>query len=136
MIHVFCGKKGSGKTKALIGLANEKVLMAKGNLVYIGDDSRPAFDIDRRVRFIDPSDYNLKNYENFYGYVCGILSQDYDIETIFIDGLNNIVQGNIEDAAHLFYNLEKLAHKNQIEIYMSLNAEQELIPEFLQKYVA
>jgi DNA polymerase III delta prime subunit len=40
MIHVFCNKRGSGKTKALINLANEKVLESKGHVVYINDDKR------------------------------------------------------------------------------------------------
>ena len=40
MIHVFCGKRGSGKTKALINMANDSIQEAKGDVVYIDDDKR------------------------------------------------------------------------------------------------
>lgn len=136
MIRVFCNERGSGKTKALIGLANERITEVKGDIVYIDDDKRPMFDLDRRIRFIATDDYKLKDYNCFYGFLCGILSEDYDIETIFIDGLFNIVHGNLEDAAHLFFGLEKLSKENNVEFYININNESIEMPEFIRKYVA
>ncbi|AKA71647.1 MULTISPECIES: hypothetical protein [Clostridium] len=135
MIHVFCNKRGSGKTKALINLANEKVLTNKGHIVYIDDDRRPLLELDRRIRFIATNEFYLKNQESFYGFLCGILSEDYDIDTIFIDGLFNIVEGNLHDAAHLFYLLEKLMESNDVDIYININGDKEM-PDFIKKYVA
>lgn len=138
MIHVFCNKRGSGKTKDLITLANDKVTTAKGDLVYINinDNNRQKLEINKTIRFITTNDYKLKSYEGFYGFVCGILSEDYDIETVFVDGLSNMVNGDIEDAAHLFFDLEKLAHKNNVEFYINVNHEKDEMPEFIKKYVA
>lgn len=135
MIHVFCNKRGSGKTKALINLANEKVLTNKGHIVYIDDDRRPLLELDRRIRFIATNEFYLKNQESFYGFLCGILSEDYDIDTIFIDGLFNIVEGNLHDAAHLFYLLDKLMESNDVDIYININGDKEM-PDFIKKYVA
>lgn len=136
MIHVFCNKRGSGKTKALINSANDAVLEAKGHVVYIDDDSRHLFDLDRRIRFISTNGYGLKDYNSFYGFLCGIISEDYDASTIYIDGLFNIVRGNITDAAHLFLELEKLSKEYNIEFYININHEDKEIPEFVKKYVA
>lgn len=136
MIHVFCNRRGSGKTKALINLANEKVYDIKGNIVYIDDDNRPMFELHRKIRFIETKMFCLKDYNGFYGFLCGILSEDYDIEALFVDGLSNIVDGDIKDAALLFYNMEKLAQERDVEIYINLNAEVEAIPNFIKKYVA
>lgn len=135
MIHVFCNKRGSGKTKALINLANEKALTSKGHIVYIDDDRRPLLELDRRIRFIATNEFYLKNQESFYGFLCGILSEDYDIDTVFIDGLFNIVEGNLHDAAHLFCLLEKLMDSNNIDIYININGDKEM-PDFIKKYVA
>lgn len=135
MIHVFCNKRGSGKTKALINLANEKVLDSKGHVVYIDDDKRPLLELDRRIRFINTSDFDLNREESFYGFLCGIISEDYDVDTIFIDGLLNIVDMDIKDAAHLFYSLEKLTNSSNINFYININGEEE-VPEFMKKYVA
>ena len=90
-------------------MANESVNKVKGNIVYIDDDKRPMLELDRRIRFVATDDFNLTNYKNIYGFLCGMLSKDYDIEAIFIDGLFNIVSGNASDAAHLFLELEKLS---------------------------
>lgn len=135
MIHVFCNKRGSGKTKALISLANEKILESKGNIVYIDDDRIPLLQLDRRIRFIATCDFNLKKQESFYGFLCGILSEDYDIDTIFIDGLFNIVEENLQNAAHFFYLIEKLSSENNVEFYININADNEM-PDFIMKYVA
>jgi hypothetical protein len=58
------------------------------------------------------------------------------VDTIFIDGLFNIVQGNISDAAHLFFDLERLARQYNIEFYININHEEVEMPEFIRKYVA
>lgn len=136
MLHVFCDAKGSGKTKALIQSANEKVDFSKGNVVYIDDDNGPLLHLDRRIRFISTEQYNLMDYGSLYGFLCGILSRDYDINTIYIDGLFNIIDGNVHDAAHLFFNLEKVSRKYDVDFYISMNLEKDNMPEFIKKYVA
>lgn len=136
MIQVFCNKRGSGKTKALIDLANVKAGESKGDVVYIDDDSRPLLQLDRKIRFITTDEFSLKDYESFYGFLCGVISEDYDIDNIFIDGLFNIVKGEINDAAHLFSMLEKLCQKYNLNIFMTVNNEKTDIPEFMKKYVA
>jgi 16S rRNA G966 N2-methylase RsmD len=135
MIHVFCNKRGSGKTKALISLANETVTRVNGNVVYIDDDDRPLLQLHRRIRFIKTEDFDLKKQESFYGFLCGILSEDYDIDTIFIDGLFNIIEENLQSAAHLFYCIEKLSTKNNVDFYININGDKEM-PDFIMKYVA
>lgn len=135
MIQVFCSKRGSGKTKALINMANDRVNVSKGDIVYIDDDKRPIFELDRKIRFISTCDFGVNDYNGFYGFLCGILSEDYDIDTIFIDGLFNIVNGKLQDAAHLFFSLEKLEKEFNIDFYININ-EDEMIPEFIKKYVA
>lgn len=136
MIQVFCGKRGTGKTKNLIAMANDFVDRTKGNIVYIDDDKRPMLELDRRIRFIPTDDFKIKDYNCFYGFLCGMLSEDYDIETIFIDGLFNIVSGSVSDAAHLFLELERLSSNFGLQIYININHESGELPEFIKKYAA
>ena len=49
MIQVFCARRGSGKTKRLIELANHQQISAKGDAVYIDDDSRPMLQLARGI---------------------------------------------------------------------------------------
>jgi hypothetical protein len=136
VINVFCNQRGSGKTKKLIKLANEKALENRGNIVYIDDDDRPLFELDRKIRFVTTNEFKVKNYDSFYGFMCGMLSQDYDIDTVFIDGLFNIVDGSLKDAAQLFYALEKLSEEYEVDFFITINGECDLLPEYIKKYVA
>ena len=79
MIQVFCARRGSGKTKRLIELANHQQLEAKGDSVYIDDDSRPMLQLNRSIRFIDTMEYGVRDCSDFYGMLCGIISSNYDI---------------------------------------------------------
>lgn len=134
MIQVFFDKRGTGKTKALINLANERALNNKGDIVYIDDDKRPIYELNNKIRFISTDDFDLNHVESFYGFLCGIISEDYDIDTICIDGLSNIINDNLQHAAQLFYSMEKLSESG-IDFYINVNAEQDL-PDFMRKYVA
>lgn len=135
MIQVFCGKRGSGKTKALIGLANDKVSESKGHVVYIDDDKRPLLQLDKAIRFVDASEFDLNQGKSFYAFLCGMISEDYDIDTIFIDGLFNIVDLVNEEAALLFSSLEKISNENNIDFYINVT-EVEGMPDIVKKYVA
>lgn len=137
MIQVFCNKRGSGKTKKLIELANSQSDLINGNIVYIDDDSRPMYSLKREIRFITTEDFQLKDFESFYGYLCGILSGDYDIEQIYIDGLSNIIVGDLPDAAHLFFKLDNLSEQFNVDFFININEENyDEMPEFIKKYVA
>ncbi|MGL4772699.1 MAG: hypothetical protein ACRC2K_03950 [Clostridium sp.] len=137
MIQVFCGKRGSGKTKRLIQLANEHVKEAKGNLVFIDDDSSYMRQVDRRVRFVSTEDFNINDCQGFYGMLCGILAENYDIENIYIDGLLNIVSCDLEETAYLFNQIRNLSNKYNFNVYMNINHEDRAeVPTFIKEYVA
>ena len=59
MIKVIYGAKGTGKTKQMIDAANEAVKTAKGHLVFITDTKRGMYDLEREVRFIDVTDFDV-----------------------------------------------------------------------------
>lgn len=135
MVHVFWDKRGVGKTKALISMANEKVLNSKGNAVYIDDDYGPCYILDRRIRFVAMGDFDSFDSNGFYGFLCGIISENYDIDTIYIDGLFNVVKSSVKDIAHLFYNIEKLSLKNRVDFFINVNGNNKEVPDFIKKYV-
>lgn len=137
MIQVFCSGRGSGKTKKLIDLANKNHDIAKGNLVYIDDDTRPMLQLKRNIRFVSTKEYDVRTPESFYGLLCGVLSSDYDIEYIFIDGLSNIVNSSINDLRWIFEKIESISEKMKINIFINENFEENSeIPYFIKEYVA
>ena len=57
MIQVIFGKKGSGKTKRILDMANASVKEAKGNVLFIDDDKSYTLSLKPQIRFIDASEY-------------------------------------------------------------------------------
>ena len=135
MIQLFCKEKGSGKTKALINLANSKANTTKGNLVYVDDDTRVLLRIDKKIRFICSKDFNIHNYKDFYGFVCGIISKDYDVESIFIDGVLSDVCRNKDDMEGIVNKLEYLSDKFSVDFYVNISCEENNVPATIKKYV-
>ncbi|SCY27272.1 hypothetical protein [Alkaliphilus peptidifermentans] len=134
MIKLFVGKKGSGKTKLLIDSANEAIKKVKGHVVYVDYDNSHMFQIDYRVRFISTKEYTIIDDEGFYGFICGIIASNYDIETIFIDGLYKITRKDLLDLSNFFAKLDSLEMKYNVSFIFSVSYDSDELPEFLDKY--
>ncbi|ENZ03236.1 hypothetical protein HMPREF1092_00422 [Clostridium thermobutyricum] len=136
MIQIFCNERGSGKTKKLIEKANIYVREAKGNIVFIDDDHTNARFVDRNIRFVSTDDFHIKGCKCFYGFLCGILSSDYDIEHIYIDGLLSILNCSLHETKDLFLKLSKICNKYNIDMFININSEKMTeIPEFIEEFV-
>lgn len=137
MIQVFCAKRGSGKSKRLIALANEGLLKSKGDSVYIDDDTRRMRQLKGKIRFIDTNELGVMDCDSFYGLICGVISQNYDIENIYIDALSSIINDNVGSSINLFKKLHKLSQNFNLNIFINLNCDSlEEVPDFIRRYVA
>lgn len=134
MIKVIYGPKGTGKTKTLIDAANEMAGNAKGTVVFIDDSKQLIFSLDRKIRFVNVSDFPPMSGNVFFGFLCGILSQNYDIEGIFIDRLNKITKEKAAGMETFFKDLEKLAAEASVSFFITMSGLAEEMPPFLKKY--
>ncbi|MDL2248137.1 twitching motility protein PilT [Tyzzerella sp. OttesenSCG-928-J15] len=133
MIQFLAGKKGEGKTKRLISMANEAVKTTDGHIVFIDDDKRHIYDLHYDIRFVETGDFPLSNYREFIGFVCGILSQNNDITEIFVDGLTNIIKRiDNEDLVKLIKKLESLSERNSVDFIIVMNCDPDTAPEELK----
>ena len=80
MVQLIVGKKGKGKTKQLLDKVNAAIKSADGNIVYLDKSTKHMFELNNKIRLIDVSAYPLKNSDEFIGFICGIISQDHDLQ--------------------------------------------------------
>ena len=135
MVQVIYGKKGSGKTKRLIAMANEDAVNAKGNVVFVDNDKDYMIDVKRPVRFVLATEYGIKNDDMLYGFLSGALSQNYDIEAIYVDALVRITQKTAEQLEGFFNCLEKLGEEHNVKFVLNVCADTNEAPEYLKKYI-
>lgn len=135
MFTLIAGKEGSGKTKTLIELANSKVKASSGSVVFIDDDHRHMYDLHHDLRFISMDETPVKTPDEFFGFLCGLMSNNYDIQTIYIDGLTKVLNANLQDISAFVKRAEDFANEHKVEIFSTINCEQENLPDQLKPYI-
>lgn len=135
MVELLIGKKGTGKTKALIEKVNNALTVAKGNVVFISNDTnRNIFDVKSKARMADTSEFEIKSYDEFLGFISGIISRDFDITNIFVDGIFKIVGSDNLDGFESFLNrLETMRQKFEITFVISVSIDAETAPDYIKK---
>lgn len=135
MVKLIAGKKGSGKSKEMIRLANENLKTNNGNIVFLDDDDRNIFDLNHDVRFIDISEYNIKSAEAFVGFLCGMCSQDYDMDTVFIDGVLNMIDLDSSQIVDIMKEIDNIGNKNNVNFYVAISHPITELPNELERYL-
>jgi hypothetical protein len=135
MIQIIAGDKGEGKTKHLIDMANKSAKSSAGHVVYLDNDHDHMYDLHHNVRFIEVTDFPISGNKEFFGFICGVLSQDHDIDHVFIDGLLKLTHLSLEDA-HLFLEkVKEIAEKYTVKFIIGMNCKEKEIPEHLKTFL-
>lgn len=135
MIKIIYGAKGTGKTKQMIDAANAAVEKAKGHMIFITDTKRYMYDLEREVRFIDVTDYDVAGETALCGFIKGVIAGNHDNEYVYIDGAMRIAGKGVSELAEFFYMLDRVAEKNGITLTVSVSAAKEELPDFIAKYI-
>ena len=135
MIKVIYGAKGTGKTKMMIDAANATVEVAKGHMIYITDSKRGMYDLEREIRFIDTSEYDIAGEAALCGFIKGVIAGNHDNEYVFIDGVVRIAGKPVQEMAAFFYMLDKVSKTNNLVITVCVSAAKEELPDFVSKYI-
>ena len=130
MVELLIGKKGTGKTKALIEKVNNALTVAKGNVVFISNDTnRNIFDVKSKARMADTSEFEIKSYDEFLGFICGIVSQDYDLQEMYLDSFLTIAKLADDQLVHAIEKLDIISEKFNVKFVLSVSKDEADLPE-------
>lgn len=132
MVQLIVGKKGKGKTKQLLEKVNTSIREAKGNIVYIDKSSKHMYELNNRIRLIDASSYPLNNSDEFIGFICGIISQDHDIEQMYLDSFLKVAHLEGCDITRCVCQLEEISAMYHVTFVLSVSLDKEELPESVQ----
>ena len=126
MVSLIVGHKGSGKTKQMIDLANDKINTINGSLVFINKNQRLMFDLNHGIRVVCMEDFpGITNSNEYIGFIYGIISSDHDIELMFIDSLLKHADVSLGDLPEFIERLKKISELHELDFVVSLSAEKE-----------
>ena len=130
MIQLIVGEKGKGKTKHLLDKVNGAVNSVSGNIVYLDKNSKHMYELKNAIRLIDTSEFPISNTDEFIGFICGIVSQDHDIQEMYLDSFR--VVAYIKDDNNIPSVLDKLAaisEQFKVDFTISISSDEADIPE-------
>jgi archaellum biogenesis ATPase FlaH len=134
MIRVLFGEKGTGKTKLLVNAANDISSESKGDVVFIDDSNQLMYDLNHKIRFINVAEYPIKGQAGFLGFISGIVSQNYDIDTLIIDGLTYITRQKPEDMKEFFDGIKILSDSKNVNFIITVTGSSAGVPDFIREY--
>lgn len=129
MIQLIVGEKGKGKTKILLDKVNSEIKTAHGNIVYLDKSTKHMYELNNKVRLIDVSSFELQSTDEFTGFIYGILSQDHDLEQMYLDSFLKIAQVDEADLNALLDKLVQIGEKFQITFVISISVGAGVIDE-------
>ena len=118
MIELIVGKKGKGKTKQLLDKSTKHM-----------------FELNNKVRLIDVSEYMITDADEFIGFICGIISQDHDLQQMYFDSFLKISCLLDKDITATVEKLEKISEAKGVDFILSVSLDAEELPESLKKNV-
>ena len=129
MVQIIAGEKGKGKTKYLLEKVNESVKSATGNIVYLDKSQKHMYELSNKVRLINVADYVISNCDEFLGFLCGIISQDHDLEEMYLDSFLTIAKMDDSDLVHAIEKLETISEKFHVDFVLSISRNESDLPE-------
>ena len=136
MIEIVAGEKGKGKTKVLLDQSNEDVKKIDGSIIFIDKSSKHMYDLDSKVRLINISEYPVNTTGEFLGFLSGVISQNNDIEEMFLDSFLEMAYIDTSNGLNSsFDELEKISECFGVKFILSVSSKKEDLPDELQEKV-
>lgn len=137
MIQIIAGGKGKGKTKILLDKVNSEVSITKGSLVYLDKNTKHMYELSKKVRLINVRDYFIEDYKEFLGFICGIISQDHDLDKVYLDSFLTLaaVEGTDIDIVPIIEKLETISAKFHVDFVISMSLDISQMPESIKDKV-
>lgn len=130
MIEIICGEKGKGKTKELLDKVNSAVGTQSGNIVYLDKSQKHMYELNNKIRLINVMDFPIDNCDEFLGFICGIVSQDHDLDEMYLD--SSLTIASIDDENGITKAIEKLdviSEKFKVKFVLSVSRDINRLPE-------
>ena len=113
MIQLIVGAKGKGKTKHLLEKVNAAAKTSNG-----------------------ASEFPLSSEDEFVGFVCGIVSQDHDLEQVYFDSFMDVAyikeRTRTED---VIKKLDKISEQFKVDFVISVSLDASELSEYLKSKV-
>ena len=93
------------------------------------------FELNNKVRLINVADYLVTNSDEFLGFICGIISQDHDLQQMYFDSFLKIACLEDADITPVVAKLEKIGEVFGVDFILSVSLDENELPEDLKSKI-
>lgn len=87
------------------------------------------YELSNKVRLINVADYMISNCDEFLGFLCGVISQDHDLEEMYLDSFLTIAKLEGGDISHSIAKLESISEKFHVDFVLSISLNEKDLPD-------
>ena len=130
MVEIISGEKGKGKTKYLLDKVNNDIKNVDGSVVYIDKNTKHMYELDSKIRLINMGDYPIESTDEFLGFLSGVLSQNADIQEVFLDSFLTVSYIDADEGLSAALDkLDKICNMFEVKFVLSVSKNEEDLPE-------
>ncbi len=129
MIQLIIGEKGKGKTKILLDMANKQIKSVNGNIVYLDKSKQHMYELNNKIRLIDVKNYPVDSRDTFLGFLCGIISQDNDLEWMYLDSFLTLARISAEEVEDALDRIDRISTSYHVDFVISVSITRDQVPE-------
>jgi len=105
------------------------VKQAKGNIVYLDKSDKHMYELSNKIRLINVPQYNVDTTDGFLGFISGIISQDHDLDTMFLDSFIKLANLEGQDISDTIDKLDAIGSKFNVTFVLSISMDEEFLPD-------
>ena len=129
MVNLIIGPRGCGKTKKFIEMTNNAADLNPNCVVCIEKGSISTFSVSYQARLIDIDEFDkINTYGEFYAFLCGLISGNYDIHEIYIDAILRICGRTMDEFCRFVVELDQFSKTHNVNFTLTVSATRDAIP--------
>ena len=119
----------------MLDKVNAEVKEADANIVYLDKSSKHMHELDNKVRLINVSEYPVKNADQFLGFICGVCSQDYDLQTMYVDSFLKVAGLEDADITDTILAMDAIGKQFNVNLVVSASVEADALSDAIKDKV-
>ena len=92
-------------------------------------------ELDNKVRLINVSEYPVKNTDQFLGFICGVCSQDYDLQTMYVDSFLKVAGLEDADITETVLAMDAISKQFNVNLVVSASVEESALTDVVKEKV-
>ena len=135
MVKLVLGAKGKGKTKYMLENANSEAKNSDGVVIYLDKNAKHMFELDRRIRLVNVSEYFVLSAEALIGFISGLIAGNSDIEAIYFDSFLTLAGYDGTNLSDLLDKFVVLSQTLKVDFIISLSMDEHELPDEFKEFV-